>query len=307
MRNRAPSLSLLAPLACGLVWGLAGTPAPAADRVVFAQSFTATWCTHCPIVGRAMDNLMTDYPDSFLAIQIHSLDDYETPFGDTLASFYQVFSLPDTWFDGTDQMSGDFGSDDQNNYDGFLAMYQARVDLPTPILLDLSVTPAGGQTYTVNVDVELESSADPMRVNVYVADCLYGYPDYPDNRAHNTLRQGFEIQSVDLTPGQTATVQQDVTFDGTSWANQDDIRILAWVQEPALEPPAEVYQSASIAYPFGGTDCPGDVDGDGDVDQSDLGLLLAAYEIDGGGDLDGDGDTDQSDLGILLANYEIPC
>jgi hypothetical protein len=47
----------------------------------------------------------------------------------------------------------------------------------------------------------------------------------------------------------------------------------------------------------------GDLDGDGDVDLSDLGILLAAYGVDDGGDLDGDGDTDLSDLGILLANY----
>ncbi len=49
--------------------------------------------------------------------------------------------------------------------------------------------------------------------------------------------------------------------------------------------------------------CSGDIDGDGETGQSDLGLLLAAYEIDAGGDVDGDGDTDQSDLGILLADY----
>jgi hypothetical protein len=49
---------------------------------------------------------------------------------------------------------------------------------------------------------------------------------------------------------------------------------------------------------------PGDLDGDGDVDLSDLGILLASFEIDGGGDLDGDGDTDLSDLGILLANFD---
>jgi hypothetical protein len=53
----------------------------------------------------------------------------------------------------------------------------------------------------------------------------------------------------------------------------------------------------------GGAACPGDLDGDGDTDQSDLGLLLASYDLNGGGDLDGDGDTDQSDLGILLADY----
>ncbi|MCK4871708.1 MAG: hypothetical protein KAS72_03180, partial [Phycisphaerales bacterium] len=52
--------------------------------------------------------------------------------------------------------------------------------------------------------------------------------------------------------------------------------------------------------------CPGDLDGDGDVDQNDLGILLAYYNINDGGDLDDDGDTDQNDLGILLADYGCP-
>jgi hypothetical protein len=55
--------------------------------------------------------------------------------------------------------------------------------------------------------------------------------------------------------------------------------------------------------PAGGGGCEGDLDGDGDTDQSDLGIILAAYGINGDGDLDGDNDTDQSDLGILLADY----
>jgi hypothetical protein len=51
--------------------------------------------------------------------------------------------------------------------------------------------------------------------------------------------------------------------------------------------------------------CPGDLDGDNDTDQSDLGILLADYGCTSGcvGDLDGDDDTDQEDLGILLADY----
>ena len=55
------------------------------------------------------------------------------------------------------------------------------------------------------------------------------------------------------------------------------------------------------------SDCPGDLDGDLDVDQSDLGILLAFYNNGSGGDVDGDGDTDQSDLGILLAFYNTTC
>ncbi len=52
---------------------------------------------------------------------------------------------------------------------------------------------------------------------------------------------------------------------------------------------------------------PGDLTGDGCVDQSDLGILLAAWMTTADGDLNGDGDTDQSDLGILLSNWGQGC
>lgn len=48
---------------------------------------------------------------------------------------------------------------------------------------------------------------------------------------------------------------------------------------------------------------PGDLNGDGRVDQSDLGMLLSSFGQDGGGDIDGDGDTDQADLGVLLSYF----
>ncbi len=49
--------------------------------------------------------------------------------------------------------------------------------------------------------------------------------------------------------------------------------------------------------------CWGDIDGDFDTDESDLGLLLQSWQVAGGGDLDGDNDTDESDLGLLLQNW----
>ena len=55
---------------------------------------------------------------------------------------------------------------------------------------------------------------------------------------------------------------------------------------------------------------PGDLTGDGCVDQGDLGILLADWGCTGGdcaGDIDGNGDTDQADLGILLANWGQGC
>ncbi|HUU94918.1 MAG TPA: C25 family cysteine peptidase [Phycisphaerae bacterium] len=55
---------------------------------------------------------------------------------------------------------------------------------------------------------------------------------------------------------------------------------------------------------------PGDLDGDGCVDQVDLGILLADWNCTDGecpGDCDGDGDTDQADLGMLLAHWGEGC
>jgi hypothetical protein len=53
-------------------------------------------------------------------------------------------------------------------------------------------------------------------------------------------------------------------------------------------------------------ECFGDLDGDNDTDQDDLGILLTDWGCAGGdcpGDIDGDGDTDHSDLGALLADW----
>jgi len=55
---------------------------------------------------------------------------------------------------------------------------------------------------------------------------------------------------------------------------------------------------------------PGDLNGDGCVDQADLGILLADWGCTGGdcpGDCDNDGDTDHSDLGVLLTHWGEGC
>jgi hypothetical protein len=68
------------------------------------------------------------------------------------------------------------------------------------------------------------------------------------------------------------------------------------------------------AYVFMGAEplCPGDLDGDDDVDLNDLAQLLANYGMPGGanyedGDLDGDHDVDLADLAALLAVYGTTC
>jgi formylglycine-generating enzyme required for sulfatase activity len=65
--------------------------------------------------------------------------------------------------------------------------------------------------------------------------------------------------------------------------------------------------AAMLTGPAARADCPEDLSGDGHIDLVDLGILLAAWELDDGGDIDGDGDTDISDLGALLALFDLDC
>jgi len=71
-----------------------------------------------------------------------------------------------------------------------------------------------------------------------------------------------------------------------------------------------VTHSSSQEVVLDWTTIPGDIDGDGDVDRYDYGLLAQAYGTSEGdpkyipeADLDGDGDIDRYDFGIFAGNY----
>jgi uncharacterized protein (DUF2141 family) len=58
--------------------------------------------------------------------------------------------------------------------------------------------------------------------------------------------------------------------------------------------------------------CSGDLDGDGSVNITDLGALLANFGLSSGatladGDVNGDGAVNVADLGILLAEFGATC
>jgi hypothetical protein len=91
------------------------------------------------------------------------------------------------------------------------------------------------------------------------------------------------------------------------------IKVLVETQEPGdgtLRKGADFISRENSIYPERAPrldvrlHIPGDLNGDNVVNQQDLGILLASYDVDDGGDINGDGLTNQQDLGILLANYE---
>jgi hypothetical protein len=117
----------------------------------------------------------------------------------------------------------------------------------------------------------------------------------------------------------------------TIWENAEEVTDYSWQpQELDISDIADSQPTVYLRWTMGPTDdawhycgwnlddvelwavlaIPGDLDGDGCVDQVDLGVLLADWGCSGEGcpgDCDNDGDTDQSDLGILLAHWNEGC
>lgn len=88
-------------------------------------------------------------------------------------------------------------------------------------------------------------------------------------------------------------------------ANEGAYLLEAWLNTGMAEP-VEMAELTVTLEPS----LIGDVDGDCDVDLTDLALVLANFDCTGGGctgDVDGDGDVDLTDLAQLLANFDAVC
>jgi len=98
--------------------------------------------------------------------------------------------------------------------------------------------------------------------------------------------------------------------DFVELTSQVRVRFVASDEDAGSIVEAAVDDFLVLEYYCEETECPGDLNGDGQRDQADLGILLADWGCTGGdcpGDVDGDGDTDHADLGFLLSVYGEPC
>ena len=121
--------------------------------------------------------------------------------------------------------------------------------------------------------------------------------------AVHRLADVLTSNGVVIPSGWVLTEAADITVNG------DIVTLCGTGTNPAGETEAWIARYTLPAEP-----CPGDVDGDLDVDLSDLGAMLAAYGAcdgdpgyDAGADFDDNGCIDLSDLGSLLTAYGQPC
>ncbi len=249
MTRWAATFGTLLVVAAGVSF-LRPTRAVAAERVVIAEDFTATWCTYCPYAGRALHRMLNELPTTFTCLQIHGADAYAISWGSTRETFYGVSGYPTVWFDGQNRAEGAY-TNDLSQYNWYMSLYNTCRARPTDVTLEVGGEPVSGQTYRITARIAVEPTGTAKTVKVYFAHVLDYYPYSADNRYRNCLRTpGVTTSVVTLEPGQPQEISKSFTFDATSWANQANIKIIVWAQVNNLYAPAAIHNAYSLNWPF---------------------------------------------------------
>ncbi|HMQ14764.1 MAG TPA: hypothetical protein PKC49_02210 [Phycisphaerae bacterium] len=186
---------------------------------------------------------------------------------------------------------------------GDTKVYEAKLGLSQDVA-DLTGLPAGESFHFALNNVWLFDNRIPPRgftnagfaeVQAAPVGCSYEDGQYWDDTAYAIPPGAVRVEVRVLF--QTSTREyMEFLRDANTTNNAGEVAYQQWVATGRSAPAEMDFGVLALAIL-------GDLNGDGRVDQSDLGILLAAFGTGPEGDLDGDGDTDQADLGVLLAYF----
>jgi len=210
--------------------------------------------------------LLDVFPDSLSFIQYHHDDESALPWSDARWTFYGLHYTPTTIFDGADVMIGSL-LDIELQYNLYrVNHFQPDRAAPTDVTLTIRGEPVSGQTYRAIVDVGIEPNGVPRTLRIYMVQVLDFWPT-TKSYYRNGFKQAAPTVDVSLNPGEVQTLEATFTFDAESWANRENIKLIAWAQLPLDTAPAVVWQSATRQWPL--VSYPDDWDGDGVADTAD--------------------------------------
>ncbi|MHC4828574.1 MAG: hypothetical protein ACYTEY_18635, partial [Planctomycetota bacterium] len=282
-----------------------------AQRVVLAEEFTATWCPACneaaPVISSMIDlyGVHGTHPTlsgTFATVVFHVSDPpYDTDWGDLRSDFYYAVHgnyIPALIYDGL------YDAWPINTY---VSKYLQRAAVPTPVMMELTVVEATANRYQISVETCLELDADAVELRVYGVILEDHYPSNP-TYWRNDFRAALPTVDISLVPGECETVDLG-QLAVTPYTQKENLKAVAWTQEPNPVWPADVYQAAIAAYPFepAAPPCPWDCgNDDGEVNVNDFLAMLADWGGPGACDFDGGGVIDVNDFLQLLAHWG-PC
>lgn len=263
--------------------------------------------------------MMDQYSDDLVVLQAHT-SYYATSWGVARRNYFKVLQpshtgIPTTWFDSRLECYGAYTNDNQM-ITWYTGKMNSRLNISTDVTIEIYGEPVGeaGPTaelpdYMITAVVGVEEGGEAKTVRVHIVDALFDYPTgYSDGRYNNCVRNGYTHTDIDLVPGETVQIQQQITFRAESEANPDNIRIAAFVEDEYTTDRWDVLQSEMVAWPLEApANCPEDTNGDDEVNIDDLFDVLGHWgETDVPQDVNEDGAVDIDDVFAVLGAWG-PC
>ncbi len=104
-------------------------------------------------------------------------------------------------------------------------------------------------SHEVTAEVCIEGGGDGKTMRIYMAQAVDCYENPDLSYYHrDTPRQGQAVLDVTLTPGGCTQVSRTFTFAADSMAQEDNIVVVAWAQDPATSGAADVHQAAQLRW-----------------------------------------------------------
>ncbi len=215
-------------------------------RVVVAEEFTGTWCTHCPDAMRGLHELRAVVgEDRLAAVAFHIQDDFDIAENSDRAAYYDVSSVPDVRIDGVLQH---LGGNDGNPVD-YTSYYDERVLVPPSLSIELVLDQYEAATGLGQVTAGLGNISDStvdFNLLVYLTgtDSSYSWQGF-DHLYFTVLQHvaGSQGAPLSLAPGEDAQRTYDFLVPN-SWRGRE-CELIAMAQDKTSK---EIHQGAILKF-----------------------------------------------------------
>lgn len=121
--------------------------------MVILEIGTGTWCQYCPGAAIGADMLVANGAN-VAVIEYHNGDPYANTASNARNSYYNVPGYPNDQFDGPNTCGiGGALCNNGNNYSSYLSMYNQRIAVQSPCLIDISGSNVGN-TYNIVLSIK---------------------------------------------------------------------------------------------------------------------------------------------------------